>query len=54
MNSANDSKNTSPDDLAKTTSKGNVELTEDQLGEASGGIQITRHVDKASPVLNLG
>lgn len=51
MNSANDSKNTSPDDLVKTTSKGNLELSEEQLDKASGGIQITKTVDKSSPIL---
>ena len=38
-NKAVDSNTASADDLTKTTAKGKVALTEDQLGEASGGIQ---------------
>lgn len=30
-------KESSPDDLTKTTSKGNVELTEEDLNKAAGG-----------------
>ena len=37
MNSPSD-KSISPDDLMKTTAKGNVELTEEELGKASGGV----------------
>jgi len=32
-----DPKGTSPDDLTKTTKKGNVELSEEELKKASGG-----------------
>jgi len=32
-----DPKSTSPDDLTKTTNKGSVELSEEQLNQATGG-----------------
>lgn len=58
MNSASDSKKLSPDDLAKTSSKGSVELTEEELSGASGGskieiqdLPIVKIVDKSSPSL---
>ena len=40
---ASDPKSTSPDDLTKTTSRGSVQLTEEELSKASGG-------DKGKPV----
>jgi hypothetical protein len=33
-----ESKHSSPDDLTKTQKKGNIELTEEELGSASGGL----------------
>jgi hypothetical protein len=56
MNLQSDNKKSSQDDLAKTTSRGDVELTEEDLGKASGGradlsdISITKVVDKTSPL----
>jgi type VI protein secretion system component Hcp len=57
MNSPSDNKKSSPDDLAKTTNKGNVELTEEELSKTSGGskvefqeLQIVKVLDKTSPL----
>jgi hypothetical protein len=37
MSKKNQTKRTSPDELAKTTKKADIELTEEELGKASGG-----------------
>ena len=35
-----DPKGASPEDLTKTTNKGSIELTEEELRKASGGLKI--------------
>ena len=37
---ASDPKSTSPDDLTKTTNRGSVQLTEEELSKASGGYKV--------------
>lgn len=46
-------RNVSPDDLTRTAKKGDVELTEEELGKASGGVQeitVQKVLDKTSPL----
>ena len=47
----NESKGTSPDELTKTTKPSDVQLTEEDLATASGGLSIMKVVDKTTPVL---
>lgn len=39
-NREQESKGSSPDDLTKTHKNGNIELTEEELGRASGGASL--------------